>query len=39
MPKAISNALKAHVASVSKVLGDEIVVRRFVRFQVGESIA
>ena len=31
--------VKAHVASVSKGLGDEIVVRRFVRFQVGESIA
>ena len=31
--------VRAHVASVSKVLGDEIVVRRFVRFQVGESIS
>ena len=31
--------VKAHVASVGKVLGDEIAVRRFLRFQVGESIA
>ena len=28
-----------HVGSVSKVLGDEIKVRRFVRFQVGEGAA
>ena len=29
--------VKEHVASVGKQLGDEIVIRRFVRFQVGES--
>ncbi len=29
--------VKEHVASVSKQLGDEISVRRFVRFQVGEA--
>ena len=29
--------VKEHVASVAKQLGDEISVRRFVRFQVGES--
>jgi elongation factor Ts len=28
----------AHVGAVSKQLGDEITVRRFVRFQVGEPI-
>jgi elongation factor Ts len=28
-----------HVGSVSKALGDEIKIRRFVRFQVGESVA
>ena len=31
--------VKAHVASVSKTLGDEISVRRFLRFQVGEAVA
>jgi elongation factor Ts len=31
--------VKAHVASVSKTLGDEITVRGFRRFQVGESVA
>lgn len=31
--------VKAHVATVSKALGDEISVRRFLRFQVGESVA
>ena len=31
--------VKSHVASVSKTLGDEIVVRRFLRFQVGEAVA
>jgi elongation factor Ts len=31
--------VKEHMASVSKQLGDEISVRRFVRFQVGESAA
>jgi elongation factor Ts len=29
-------SVKEHVASVAKQLGDEIVLRRFVRFQVGE---
>ena len=29
--------VKEHVASVAKQLGDELVVRRFFRFQVGES--
>lgn len=32
-------AVKEHVASVAKQLGDEIGIRRFVRFQVGESAA
>ena len=32
-------AVKDHVASVAKQLGDEITIRRFVRFQVGESSA
>lgn len=31
--------VKEHVAAVGKQLGDEITVRHFVRFQVGESIA
>lgn len=31
--------VKEHVAQVGKALGDEIVVRRFVRFQVGETTA
>ena len=30
-------SVKEHVAQVAKQLGDEITVRRFVRFQVGES--
>ena len=30
-------SVKDHVATVGKQLGDEIVIRRFVRFQVGES--
>ena len=30
-------SVKEHVAQVSKQLGDEISIRRFVRFQVGES--
>lgn len=30
-------SVKEHVASVAKQLGDEIAIRRFVRFQVGES--
>ena len=32
-------SVKEHVASVAKQLGDEIVIRRFVRFQVGEAPA
>jgi elongation factor Ts len=31
--------VREHIANVGKQLGDEIVVRRFVRFQVGESPA
>jgi elongation factor Ts len=27
-----------HVASIAKQLGDEITIRRFVRFQVGEAL-
>ena len=30
-------SVKEHVAQVGKLLGDEITIRRFVRFQVGES--
>lgn len=30
-------SVKDHVASVGKQLGDEIIIRQFVRFQVGES--
>ena len=29
--------VKEHVASIAKQLGDEIVIRRFVRFQIGET--
>ncbi len=32
-------SVKDHVAEVGKQLGDEIVIRRFVRFQVGEAAA
>jgi len=32
-------SVKEHVATVAKQLGDEISIRRFVRFQVGESAA
>jgi elongation factor Ts len=32
-------SVKDHVASVAKLLGDEISIRRFVRFQVGEAAA
>jgi len=32
-------SVKEHVAQISKQLGDEVVIRRFVRFQVGESVA
>ena len=31
--------VQQHVGTVSKALGDEIVIRRFIRFQVGESAA
>lgn len=31
-------SVKEHVATVSKQLGDEISIRRFVRFQVGEAL-
>ncbi len=31
-------SIKEHVASVAKQLGDDIAVRRFVRFQIGESV-
>src|SRR6266566_514414 len=31
--------VKEHVASVAKQLGDEITIRRFIRFQVGEAAA
>ena len=32
-------SVKEHVASVAKQLGDEVTIRRFVRFQVGEAPA
>jgi elongation factor Ts len=32
-------SMKEHVAQIAKQLGDEITIRRFVRFQVGESTA
>jgi elongation factor Ts len=32
-------SVKEHVGSVAKQLGDEVTIRRFVRFQVGESTA
>ena len=32
-------SVKEHVASVAKELGDEVTIRRFVRFQVGEAPA
>jgi elongation factor Ts len=32
-------SVKEHVAQIAKQLGDEITIRRFVRFQVGESAA
>jgi elongation factor Ts len=31
--------VKQHVDTISKKLGDDIVIRRFVRFQVGEASA
>src|SRR3954454_22699583 len=32
-------SVKEHIGSVAKQLGDEVTIRRFVRFQVGESTA
>jgi len=32
-------SVKEHIGAIAKQLGDEIVIRRFVRFQVGESPA
>jgi elongation factor Ts len=32
-------SVKEHVASIAKPLGDELTIRRFVRFQVGEAVA
>ncbi len=32
-------SVKEHVAQISKQLGDEVVIRKFVRFQVGEGAA
>jgi len=32
-------SVREHVAGVAKQLGDEITIRRFVRFQVGESVS
>ena len=32
-------SVKEHMGSVAKQLGDEITIRRFVRFQVGETPA
>jgi elongation factor Ts len=32
-------SVKEHVGSVAKQLGDEITIRRFVRFQVGETVS
>jgi len=32
-------SIKEHLGGVAKQLGDEIVIRRFARFQVGESPA
>jgi elongation factor Ts len=32
-------SVKEHIGSMAKQLGDEITIRRFVRFQVGESTA
>jgi elongation factor Ts len=31
-------SLKEHIGGIAKQLGDEIVIRRFARFQVGESL-
>jgi elongation factor Ts len=32
-------SVKEHVAQIAKQLGDEVTIRRFVRFQVGEAVA
>jgi len=32
-------SVKEHVGSIAKQLGDEITIRRFVRFQIGESVS
>jgi len=32
-------SVKEHMGSIAKQLGDEITIRRFVRFQVGETTA
>ena len=32
-------SVKEHLGSIAKNLGDDITIRRFVRFQVGESAA
>ncbi|HOC54889.1 MAG TPA: translation elongation factor Ts [Verrucomicrobiota bacterium] len=32
-------SVKEHVASIAKQLGDEVTIRRFVRFQIGEAAA
>src|SRR3978361_1026274 len=37
--RASEVSVKEHLGSVAKQLGDEIVIRRFVRFQVGEAPA
>ena len=37
MKKNSEITVKEHVANVGKQLGDELSIRRFVRFQVGES--
>ena len=32
-------SVQEHIAAIGKQLGDEITVRRFLRFQVGEAFA
>jgi elongation factor Ts len=31
-------SVKEHIGSVAELLGDEVAIRRFVRFQVGEQL-
>jgi len=31
-------SVREHIGTVAKQLGDEVMVRRFVRFQVGEAL-